>query len=46
VLVTTFKSLQKSNVSLVDLVNLFKNIIVKFQNIPGENEDKIKIKID
>lgn len=32
--------------SLVDSINLIKNTIVKLQKIPGENEDKIKIKTD
>jgi hypothetical protein len=33
-------------VSLVDSINLIENTIGQFQKIPGENGNKIKIKID
>ncbi|KAL5236888.1 hypothetical protein ACI65C_004298 [Semiaphis heraclei] len=46
VLVTSIKSLEKSNVSLVDSINLIENTIGQLQKIPGENGNKIKIKID
>ncbi|KAF0764255.1 DUF659 domain-containing protein [Aphis craccivora] len=46
VLVTFIKSLEKSNVSLFDSIDLIENTIGKLQKIPGENGNKIKIKID
>jgi len=36
-------SLEKSNVALVDLINLIENTIGQLQKIPGENKNKIKI---
>ncbi|XP_050548459.1 uncharacterized protein LOC126910114 [Daktulosphaira vitifoliae] len=45
-LITCIKNLEKSNVSLVDSINLIENTIVKLQQIPGENGEKIKIKMD
>jgi hypothetical protein len=44
--VTSIKSLEKSNVSLIDSINLIKNTIGQLQKIPAENGNKIKIKID
>lgn len=38
VLVTTIKSLKKSNVFLVDSKNLIENTIVKLQKIPGDKK--------
>jgi len=42
VLVTTIKSLEKSNASLVDSINLIENTIVKLRKIPEENGNKNK----
>lgn len=44
--VTTIESFEKSNVSLVDSTNLIENTIVKLRRKPGENGDKIKLRID
>ncbi|XP_060837117.1 uncharacterized protein LOC132919483 [Rhopalosiphum padi] len=45
-LITAIKNLEKSNVTLVDSINLIESTIVKLQQIPGENGEKIKIKIE
>jgi len=44
-IVTTIKSLEKSNTSLVDMINIIENTFTQLELIPGEKREVVKTKI-
>jgi hypothetical protein len=44
-IVTTIKSLEKSNTPLVDMINIIENTFTHLEQIPGEKGEVIKTKI-
>ena len=44
-IVTTIKSLKKSNTALVDMINIIENSFTQLEQIPGEKGKVVKTKI-